>query len=460
MTSHAKRLFGLALSLLAVSGAWAGRSAMAALQAPQPAPAAAPEPAAPPAGQTTKLSPDIPYDVVLTGSTLEAAQRDFDQFAWEMFVALNWTVDASGKVDPQKVIGSAPSGDNPTVWETWKEAGGIIRAGGKPPTPWGAPPEIPPVCRFAGGPSKVIAQAGKVPLPLLVQSEQAFKMGPLIDQNGVYARYEIVVDQPMFDYIVANQLYSRAGQQSFKGQVEFPFSDLATKTLGSIMVKAAWKILGAGDDPSRFHVSEALVYTPASENPPVQESCAKEKLGLVGLHIVARTKSAPQWIWTTFEQVDNAPDYPVQNAASHYNFYAPGSGAPINTVAPQPWDPAKKGPPTQVARLSALTAATQTINSQYQALLAAVNPRSVWQYYELINTQWPASPNDPRNPLGRPTPPFLANTTMETYIQGALVDGKVELVPQGTSSCMNCHNNATLTTAAPSGFSYLLSQAQ
>jgi hypothetical protein len=344
--------------------------------------------------------------------------------------------------------------------ETWKEAGGIIRPGGQPPTPWGAPPEIPPICRIPGAVATVISQAGKAPLPFIEQSVQAFKMGPLIDQNGVYARYEIVVDRPMFDYIVANQLYSRAGQQSFTGSVSFPVSDPQAGTAGSIMIKSAWKILGAGDDPTRFHTTQAMVYTPGSRNPPVQESCRKETLGLVGLHAVARTKSSPQWIWATFEQADNAQAYPASAPQPHYNFYAPGSGAPINTAAPQPWDASKTGPPTQVVRLSALTSATQAINAQYQALLAAVNPKSVWRYYELINTQWPAAPQDPSNPLGRPTPPFLANTSMETFIQGVVVNGQVELVPQGTSSCMNCHNNATLTTGVASGFSYLLSQAQ
>ena len=28
-------------------------------------------------------------------------------------------------------------------------------------------------------------------------------------------------------------------------------------------------------------------------------------MGLVGLHIAHKTQHAPQWIWSTFEQVDN-----------------------------------------------------------------------------------------------------------------------------------------------------------
>jgi hypothetical protein len=56
---------------------------------------------------------------------------------------------------------------------------------------------------------------------------------------------------------------------------------------------------------------------------------------------------------------------------------------------------------------------------------------SVWQYYQLIDTQWPTSPKTPpaswdsglaqavaNEPGGQPTPVFLTNVTMETYFQG------------------------------------------
>jgi hypothetical protein len=74
----------------------------------------------------------------------------------------------------------------------------------------------------------------------------------------------------MFDYILQNKLYSKAGQKAFTGTVSFPCG--GGTDVGSIVVKASWKVLGPGDDPKRFHKIHALVYTQASANPPIGES--------------------------------------------------------------------------------------------------------------------------------------------------------------------------------------------
>ena len=106
-----------------------------------------------------------------------------------------------------------------------------------------------------------------------------------------------------------------------------------------------------------------------------------------------------------------------------------------------------------------IDAATQQLNAQFQAALQG----TVWANYQLVSTQWPTNPaNDcqvpsPTNPLGTPAPTFLANTTLETYIQGT--------TPQASSSCMECHNNATTkVTQSPrtsfADFTYLLERAQ
>ena len=58
----------------------------------------------------------------------------------------------------------------------------------------------------------------------------------------------------------------------------------------------------------------------------------------------------------------------------------------------------------------------------------------------------------PTDPTGNPAPAFLANTTLETYIQGR--------VPQVSSNCTGCHNNATMTNGLASDFTYLLQRAQ
>lgn len=434
---------------------------------PEPSPSPAPAPAATSAASTgsstqpaIQMSPVIPSDVSF-GNTVDlpALQKDFDIFSWNSFIALSWPPGAN----PDQKPGAGPTGDNPTAWEDFTSVADIFLPGGKAPSQ-GAPPQIPAACRDLYKPGmKVIQQIGKTP-GLLDEFSEPFNTGPLVDQNGNYARFEILVNQPMFDYILGNSLYSQAGQKAFTGTVKFPCGGGAQE--GAIMVKAAWKILGANDDRSRFHTSQALIYTPASANPPVQTSCSLQTVGLVGFHVGHKVQSAPQWVWSTFEQVDNVPDeQAVKSAklAAHYNFYSAAcKDCPVNTPPPQPWIPNQPGPPSQVVRAAILPdfalASAAAQNRTAKGLFTQVNPKSVWQFYELVSTQWPTNPG-PGNctaaaadPNGTPAPNFLANTTLETYVQGT--------TPNVSSSCIGCHGNAAMTTGAASDFTYILERAQ
>ena len=117
----------------------------------------------------------------------------------------------------------------------------------------------------------------------------------------------------MFDYIVGNVLYNKEGQQPFaEAGKEVAFACTGTGTTatdtGAIMVKAAWKILGAGDDKTRFYTRKALVWTPGSTNPARPASCAVSDVGMIGLHIATKVENTPQWVWSTFEHRSNVPD--------------------------------------------------------------------------------------------------------------------------------------------------------
>src|SRR5262249_7842639 len=54
---------------------------------------------------------------------------------------------------------------------------------------------------------------------------QPFKTGPLIDQQGNYALFDILMNRQMFDYIKKHKLYSKAEQESAANsnlRVDFP----------------------------------------------------------------------------------------------------------------------------------------------------------------------------------------------------------------------------------------------
>lgn len=469
MNKPAIRNLGIAALTLAVVAACAG------LQETTPGPAVSepmttttpPEPINPPVDNcnitppntaitTALLTTGLPCDAQLLPpfkgpGALANVQHGFDYYSWLTFIALN--APAQGQAP-------APGSDTRTLWEDWKEVSDIMLADGATPSAWDAPRVIPPACRgIAGADQKRIVRRFSINKTVTSEINQPFDTGPLIDQNGNYVRYELLVNKPMFEYIVQNGLYSKSGQKAFTSAVVFPEgadTSGTNGTMGAIMVKAAWKVMGAGDDPSRFHTVDALAYNPPSTNPTVEESCTAVTLGLVGWHAAHKTDGAPQWIWSTFEQVDNVPDNAVALGGKvnpHYNFYAAAkAGQPVNEPPPRPWDPNVQPFPngftSQITRITPLTSDTVKLNTAFQGILAG----TVWPNYELISTQWPTNPTSPTDPNGAPAPLFLANTTLETYSQGE--------VPKSSSSCMDCHGDATDTTGRDSDFTFILERAQ
>ncbi len=396
------------------------------------------------------LSDSIPHDVTITSPevNLAAFQHDFDEYSWQTFVALNWPALPNGDPDPKRVIGQG--GDAPAVWESYKETFEIFLADGSRPAPWGAPRQLPAACQgVAPAGTPVLNMIQKAPQVVLDAMGQPFRTGPLIDQDSNYVRFAISLNRPAFEFIVNNRLYNKQGQAAFTQPLVFPVgSNSDADSLGAIIIKSAWKIITPDDIAGRYHTRQVLVYTPPSTEPPVQESCALQTVGLVGWHAAHKTADAPQWIWTTFEHVDNLSVPP--NSGLRPSFHNPDCrDCAVNTPPTPPWDPNVKTAPTQVVRDIPIDEATQALNAEWQGRLRTVDPRSPWQYYELISTQWPTNPGAPGT--GNPAPQFLANTTLETYVQGR--------VPNVSSSCIMCHNNATTTASRPSDLSYTLQLA-
>ncbi len=395
------------------------------------------------------LSSDVPCQAELVAPfDLDNLQYGFDVYSWKTFVALNAPAAGDGFIGP----------DVQTVWESWAEPFAIFLPDGSTPPAWGATEPFPEACQGVaseGDSMKVLRMVAKTP-NVLTAFDQPFKTGPLIDQNGRYTRFEISINEAMYNYIVNNTLYNTQGQAAF-GDVNFP-SGSDTAGVGAIMAKASWRVIDESEK-DRFHTAEALIYTPASADPPIKESCTKELVGLVGLHIGHKTDTEPQWLWSTFEHVDNVPSQAeIENGdslKSAYNYYNPNCSqddCPWNQPPPRPWDPNVEPFPagymSQVVRLIPVTEDTQKLNQEFQALLAG----TVWENYMLISTQWPADAKSTTDPTGAPAPQFLANTTLETYIQGE--------VPLASSSCIDCHNNATTTQGTFSDFTYILELAK
>jgi hypothetical protein len=383
------------------------------------------------------LSPAIPGDAnVAQGKTIAA----YDDFAWRTFIALNWPADGKGSI--------GQGGDGAARWQGWKRDVDLFVPDGETPPAWDKPTPLPPICQAARPPGGRASPTGINPGVLAVSRMPS--TGPLIDQNGQYVRYEILMNQPMYDFIRDNKLYSTAGQQAFKPgtEVGFPSGTAAKPDAGAIMLKAAWKILGQGDDPGRFHSALAYIYD-AGPAP----TCTLQPVGLVGLHISHKTDSAPQWVWSTFEHVANAPtDGEAWRGPFNFNSgHDDPTTRPWNRVPTGVWNSATGDKqPVQVVRLRAIAPETAARNADYAAALRQVDPKSVFANYQLVGAQFPQKPPTQADPNGEPKPEILANSTMETFLQHD--------VPPVSSNCLACHGGATMSDARASDFTYILSR--
>src|SRR5215469_12206651 len=402
-----------------------------------------------------------------TRTPLQRLQNGFDLYSWLTFIALNSPDDSQ-----------APFGlsDAPTVWEKrFFPLDQVIRSSEDPSVVNKNLINLPKLCPMprpgAPTPSLFVTVDD-------VAFDQPFKTGPLVDQDGHYTLNTIFMNSTMKDYIVSNHLYSAQGQAVFPPRIDFPPGHAAAAqgtagVLGSIMIKASWKVLTHKDDPHDFLTVIAYLWVPPrpGSRRATEEKCDIATLGLVGLHIVHKTVGRRQWIWTTFEHVRNAPSS-TEVATGHfiqraYLFFderrsIDGDDA-VNMTPPQPWDPLKpQEEKSQIVRAEDITPDTKTINRHAHAYLKSLAGHGgfaasdVWEHYELVSTQWPADfrcaaeqdqggkgtvqANQQPDPTCAPAPEFLPNSTLETYVQHDI--GTSGGVPQATSSCIGCHNNA------------------
>jgi hypothetical protein len=396
-------------------------------------------------------------------------QRGFDFYSWLTFIALNSPAD-----NPTGIATSRS--DSKAAWEDgkmFKPLLDVMLPNNEVPT-W-EKTVIPPACQDLYAERKRQHQDRMVVKMIEESFNEPFKTGALIDQHNNYAIFDILMNRQMFDYIVEHGLHSRALQESDRNanlRVDFPAGHHDKTTglgdPGAIMLKVSWKILTKQDDKDKFHHVEALVAMPENPDEKGTPPCIERTLGLVGMHIVHKTATRPQWIWTSFEHADNVPelkDVQARKFKKYYNFFNPACEAqkcPINATPPRPWDPeyaahlqfhkAADGKEfhSQIVRMVNLTDETNTMNRQFQSILSD----TVWKNYIMIGTQWPSSfpctgdhstisgVPDPKTDFDKqpdmncaPAPTFLANSTLETFSQGK--------IPQASSSCMACHGNAT-----------------
>jgi hypothetical protein len=424
------------------------------------------------------ISPTLPKDVVLP------SQVNFNCLAWQEFIALNWKAGSyPGQPDTTATAANfgEPNDLSPLVWMTYKEAGEVFKPDASAPTPWGSPQQLPasvtipqralkskrlPMIKGIG--RHVLYSISKSSEQAQLNLEHNLEAGTdawLTAQNQHLTYYEIRLNQDEFNYVNQNNLYNANNQWSAvqPGGPGISLPDGTSSSsqycppsqyscVGAIEVKAAWLEITDQSLWPQYLMTQAIIVEGTEKNPTFRTAM----VGLVGLHIIHRTKNAQQFAWATFEHVSNAPDinqYNQKSFASSYTYFNPGcdpSTDPfkcVNNYQPKPTDPPTA--PVQVVRMNPIDNTTVNplvgLNCGIQNLIKQNNSNSVFQYYQLVNVLWPQSntpvPAGAKTPLpaGNPQPPpnseKVANTTLETYLQTQ-------------ATCLDCHASAHIAPIA------------
>lgn len=224
-----------------------------------------------------------------------------DQFAWELFVAVNWPADVDQRTPDTTLPFGAPG--VPVVWETWKLQQEVFRADGKDPGEWDAKPAYT---------ERELDDLNCFPLQQAVmRGVQEIPCDPVI-QAGVD---EVRQNEDTFNYIRQNKLYN------IEGLLAFYKSGKPVKfTVKSVEAKAQWRPINE-QDKSRYHWFETTVTsteTVTNSTTLTTTTTTKETKtiwGLTAMHLTS--KALPNWHWSTFEHVDNP--YRLPRTDAHNN---------------------------------------------------------------------------------------------------------------------------------------------
>jgi hypothetical protein len=391
-------------------------------------------------------NPSLPREVAPGQSNC-----DFHRFMWQSLLFL---------VQPIR------QGSRVRQFETYMPSYGLFVGPGKKPAEWGTVPK-PVYCQGVNPPD-----AGYIFSDLTLQAGAHL---PLIDRSLNDVFYNVSVNAPAYQFITACDLYKAQCSLTLAPDLLMPggmrivdipkqYPRLAFPDQ-SIELKTSWKILTATEIAGQtFYTTKGAVKAPGKD-------CLKDvTLGLVGMHIVTKTPTHPEFIWATFEHKNNAPDCANTNAqpplGGNWTFYDQNckncttneyvKGKATQLCRMHPWGNPVAGtfpnnlncnsvpPPAYICDaevrkniIEPNTANLKTLNASVMAMLRRLpvgNANRLWANYELVGNVWT---------VNGALPPYLqaqrgslasANTTMESYVQNGVSN------ITNPNSCFSCHN--------------------
>jgi hypothetical protein len=357
-------------------------------QAPGPGPTRelATAPSSGPTPVPITISSSVPSELNPPGGAPAATMQQAAAFAWQEFIALNWpAVKQTGgvvnnvQVNQRDVADSNckfsdPSCTGPLVWETFRAKVEIFP--GQPNFPPNSvPPGYPSVAQgddsFGYDALPVYNYSSAVPAcdspaptgtPWINLDEtnqitlDSMYAGNAPAQHAGNSSPQLIrflakANRSQYTYVAKQGTTAQwwnalppsvvqATQAYLVKNMSSPpvgGSDLVSVPYGTIETKAGWRVLSDDELKSgRFQTATARYY----ENSP--NLCYRQDtFGLVALHIIQKTPTAPYFIYATFEQADNiltATGGKVEDQDGNIN--QPPPPCPGGQTAPCPTTPA------------------------------------------------------------------------------------------------------------------------
>ncbi|QVN21450.1 hypothetical protein [Burkholderia pyrrocinia] len=305
------------------------------------------------------ISCTLPADI--PGGAPSASPAEAAKFAWQEFIALNWPALARNnnseprdKPDPGQPFGKAGYTD-PLVWHTYRGKVEIYPGTGMPagydegkPRDYGY--DVRPVYTYA---------VPVRPLALVSRPSASPESRPWInlDENSqigldqIYAGkitdldtqilYMAKANRKEYTYVASNNFFGGEKDKHvrliFEATAKYvdqhkddPLqgsANLISFPNGTIEVKAAWRKLTQRETQSgRFYTTNVRYYVKGPDN---AARYVDSEFGLVGLHIIQKTATAPYFIYATFEQADNITDFKEKPLEDVNGNYLGGDRAPL-----------------------------------------------------------------------------------------------------------------------------------
>ena len=295
--------------------------------------------------------------------------------------------------------------------------------------------------------------------------QQAESNAILVDQNGRAVYTELLINDVYRDWVIANHLYIPDSLYNFPDTSDFP--------IGSFSLKAGWKIVGPNDDVSKYYTTTADIELLSNvngqvvipQNPKIQRNV---KVALVSFHIAVVVKGHPEFIWATFENVNNAPDFKENQKMNEpvsdkdFMFYKANTVASDCNVNNTPIIKLNEAtqiltPVTEVARQfihgGGTTQNQENIVTLNESIHKQLPANSMWQNYEEVGAVWFNTTKGVLVPNWTPNSDTLQRITGSTKLSNSTIETFTQnIVSQ--NECFSCHNTTALTST-PDGIRIL-----